>query len=93
MAKARWSIGVKNASTATLMELYQLLNASDENRPQALEIQRELVRRARAEGLTTREIVRILVAGVGTKRRRGLIAREWCDALEITETEAGRMAG
>lgn len=46
MAKAGWSISVKNAGTATLMELYQLLKASDENRPQALEIQRELVRQA-----------------------------------------------
>jgi hypothetical protein len=92
VAKAGWSISVKNASAATLMELYQLLNASDENRPQALEIQRELVRRARAERLTPQEILRILVAGVGTKRRRGLIAREWCDALGITETEARRMA-
>ena len=93
MAKAGWSVSVKNASTATLMALYQLLKASDENRPQALEIQRELVRRARAEALTTHEIVRILVAGVGTKRQRGLIAMEWCDALGVTEIEARRLAG
>lgn len=53
---------------------------------------RELVQRARAEGVTTQEIVRILVAGVGTKRQRRLIAREWCDALGITEIEARRMA-
>jgi hypothetical protein len=33
-----------------------------------VEIQHELVRRARADGVTTKEIVRILVAGVGTKR-------------------------
>jgi hypothetical protein len=37
--------------------------------------------------------VRILVAGVGKKRERVLIAREWCDALGLTEDEAGRLAG
>jgi hypothetical protein len=89
----RWSFSAESASSASLMELYQLLKASDENRPQALQIQRELVRRARVQGLTTRLIVRALVGGVGKRRERALIVKEWCEALGLTEAEAKRIAG
>lgn len=87
-----WSIRVKGLSTATLMELYQLLKGSAENRVQALEVQAELIARARAEGLTIHEIVKALVTGVGKKSERGDIAKEWCSALGITEREARRLA-
>jgi len=88
-----WSIRVKGLSTAALMELYQLLKGSARNRVQALEIQTELIARARAGGLTTQEIVKALVAGVGKKSERGEIAKEWSSALGITEHEARRLAG
>lgn len=88
-----WSVSVKTTSSAALTELYQLLKGSKENRSQALEIQKELVERARAEGLTTQEIVNALVAGVGKKSERAEIAKEWCEALGLTETEAKRLAG
>ena len=87
-----WSISVKSISTATLMELYQLLKESGD-KSRVVEIQGELVKRARAEGLTTQEIVRALVAGVGKKRERAAIAREWSEALRLTEKEARRLAG
>ncbi len=74
-----------------LMELYRLLKESDDRR-QAVEIQRELVGRAREEGLTIREIVRTLVAGVGKRSDRAAIASEWYEALGITEKEAKRLA-
>ena len=88
-----WSISVKGASTATLMELYGLLKESKEDRLQAIQIQQELVERARAEGLTTQQILNALVAGVGNKSRRAEIAKEWCKALGLTEKEATRRAG
>ncbi len=56
-------------------------------------IQRELVNRERHQGLSTEEIVDILVANVPTKRARGEIARQWCEALGLTEKEAKRLAG
>lgn len=87
-----WSISVRSLSTATLMELYRLLKESDDKR-QTAEIQRELVSRARAEGLTTQEIVDALVASVGKRRERAAIASEWCEALGLTEMEAKRLAG
>src|SRR2546425_11403752 len=60
-----WSVDLKGASTATLVELYELLKKSKESRSQAHEIQKELVERAKAVGLTTQEIVNALVAGGG----------------------------
>ena len=84
-----WSVDLKGASTATLVELYELLKKSKESRSQAREIQRELVERAKAAGLTTQEIVNALVAGVGKKTERAAIAKEWCVALGLTETETG----
>lgn len=91
--KGGWSIRVKGLSSTTLMELYQLLKGSAGNRVQALEVQAELIARAGAEGLTTQEIVKALVAGVGKKSDRGEIAKEWYPALGITEREARRLAG
>ena len=85
-----WSISVKGMNTATLMELYQLLK---DNRKKALEIQRELVERAKAQGMTTQEILNTLVTGVGKKTERAAIAKEWCAALGLTEAEAKRLAG
>ena len=35
-----WSISAENMSAATLMELYQLMKDSNENRDQAVQIQR-----------------------------------------------------
>lgn len=86
-----WSISMKSLSSATLMELYRLLKESDDRR-QAVEIQRELVARARKEGLTIREIVRTLVAGVGRRSDRAAIASAWYEALGIAEKEAKRLA-
>ena len=79
-------------STATLAELYRLLKDSKDNR-QAVEIQKELVRRAKAESLTIQDIVDVLVAGIGKKSLRAAIAREWSEALGLTEEEAKRLAG
>lgn len=87
-----WSISAKRASTASLMDLYRLLKGSEEHRTKALEIQKELVRRAMAGGRTTREVVNTLVAGAG-KRERAEIAREWAEALGVTEAEFRRLAG
>lgn len=86
-----WSFRPESMSTATLMELYQLLKGS-KNRRQAVAIQKELVRRAQAEGLTIHEIVDVLVAGIGKKSLRAAIAREWSEALGLTEEEAKRLA-
>lgn len=88
-----WSVNLKATSTATLVELYQLLKGSTEQRPQALAIQKELVERARLEGLTTEEILGVLVVGVGTRNERAAIAKEWCEALGLTADEARRLAG
>ena len=93
MSEPGWSVNVKNVSSASLMELYQLLKASDDNREQAREIQRELVSRARAAGMKTRDIMRVLVAGVTRKRERAVIAKEWCNALGLQENEARRLVG
>ena len=82
---------MKSLSTATLMELYRLLRHRDDRR-QAVGIQRELVGRARAEGLTLRDIVRTLVAGVGKRSDRAAIASAWYEALDVTEKEAKRLA-
>ena len=60
---------------------------------QVIAIQKELVRRAKAEGFTTQDIVDVLVAGVGRKTARAAIAREWAEALGLTEEEAKRLAG
>ena len=84
-----WTV---SASTATLAELYRLLEGSA-NPSKRIEIQRELVNRARHQGLSTEEIVKILVANVPTKRARGEIAKQWCAALGLTEKEAKRLAG
>ena len=87
-----WSIRLEGMSTATLMELYRLLKESNDKR-QAIEIQKELVRRAKAEGMTIQEIVDVLVAGIGRRSLRAAIAREWAEALGLTEEEAKRLAG
>ena len=84
-----WTV---SASTATLAELYRLLEGSRDP-SKRIEIQRELVKRARDQGLSTREIVEILVANVRTRRARGQIAKEWAEALGLTEREAKRLAG
>ena len=88
----RWSVNIGKASSATLLELYQLLATSEENPQQVLEIQRELVGRARAKGLTTQAIVKTLVTGVRTRRAREEVALAWAEALGLTESEAKRMA-
>jgi hypothetical protein len=82
---------VTNVSTATLLELYQLLKDSSD-RSHVVEIQKELVTRARAQGLTTRDILAALVAGVGKKADRVAIASAWCEALGLTDREARRRA-
>jgi hypothetical protein len=84
-----WSVSVKSARTETLMELYELLKG---DRTGALEIQKELVDRARATGMTTQEIMRTLVRGVVKKSERTAIAREWAEALGLKEAEAKRLA-
>ncbi len=84
-----WTV---SASTATLAELYRLLEGSPDP-SKRIEIQRELVNRARQQGLSTEDIVEILVAHVPTKRARGDIAKQWYEALGLTEKEARRLAG
>jgi hypothetical protein len=84
-----WTV---SASTATLAELHRLLEGST-NPSKRIEIQRELVNRARHQGLSTEEIVKILAANAPTKRARGEIAKQWCEALGLTEKEAKRLAG
>lgn len=85
-----WSVSVTGMSTGTLMELYRLLK---HDKAQALQIQKELVARAEAQGMTTQEILDTLVAGVGTKTKRAAIAKAWAEALRLTEAEARRRAG
>jgi hypothetical protein len=85
-----WSIRPESMSSAALMELYQLLKGSKDRR-HAVKIQKELVRRSKAEGLTIQEIVEVLVAGIGQKRLRAAVAREWSEALGLTEEEAKRL--
>jgi hypothetical protein len=90
--KSGWSINPQNYSAATLAELHSLLNESP-NVSQLRAIQKELVARTEKEqGLTRKEILKVLVAGVGTKRERREIAKEWCEALGMTEAEAKRLA-
>jgi hypothetical protein len=84
-----WTV---SASIATLAELYRLLEGSPDP-SKRIEIQRELVNRARHQGRSTEEIVEILVAKVPTKRARREIAKQWCKALGLTEKEAKRLAG
>jgi hypothetical protein len=86
-----WSIDPKKYSTKTLAALYRLLDDSPD-KSQRQEIQRELVARAEAQGFTTKEILRALVQGVGSRVERGRIAKEWSEALGLSEKEAKRLA-
>lgn len=87
-----WSISAESYGTRTLVELYGLLEGHP-NRAQRHLIQRELVNRALREGLSTQDILNTLTRGVGTKRGRSAIAKEWCNALGLSEAEAKRLAG
>ena len=89
MTTSRWSV---SASTETLIELYRLLDGMPPMEERDA-IQKEIVSRARAAKLSTKQIIATLVAGVGSKRARGAIAKEWSLALGISESEARRLAG
>lgn len=85
-----WSIDVGDCKDTTLGELYEQLKGS--NSPNKIPIQRELLKRAREKGAKTiKDLIGILIQGV-PKKGRIEIAREWCEALEISEIEFKRIA-
>lgn len=90
--KPGWNIDVKSCSPEQLVELLEQLEGS-QHKAQVLEIQRELVERARKLGRTTQQIVDGLCRRLPTKRERTKMAQRWSVALGISEEEFKRMAG
>ena len=86
-----WRVDVESCSTERLAELLVLLQGS-ENRAQLLEVQQEIVRRARRAGRTTTELVNGLTRHE-TRKGRAVVAKEWSSALGITEEEFRRISG
>lgn len=89
--KSGWSVDPKSCSNERLAELLVLLKGS-EHRAQLLEVQREIVERARKAGRTTKELVNGLTRHV-VKKDRAAVAKEWSAALGISEEEFRRIAG
>lgn len=90
--KSGWDIDVNSCSPKTLFELYQQLKESEGNAAICLKIKRRLVECMRETGSTNGKIVDILIKGVGSVRERREIAKEWSEALGITEAEFKRLA-
>ena len=86
-----WRVDVESCSIERLAELLVLLQDS-EHRAQLLEVQREIVGRARRAGRTTMELVNGLTRHE-TRKGRAVVAKEWSSALGITEAEFRRISG
>lgn len=85
-----WSIDVESCSTEQLVELAKQLKGS-EHRAQLLAIQREMVARLRKAGFSDQKIVDALIANAWAGDRAAL-AKEWAEALGMTEKEFKRLA-
>lgn len=90
--KPGWIVDVKSCSSEQLVELLEQLEGS-QHKAQVLEIQCELVERARKLGRTTQQIVDGLCRRLPTKRERAVMAKKWSAALGISEEEFKRKAG
>lgn len=90
--KPGWNIDVKSCSSEQLVELLEQLEGS-QHRSQVLEIQRELIERARKSGRTNQQLIDGLTRRLTTKKERAKMAQKWSAALGISEEEFKRMAG
>jgi broad-specificity NMP kinase len=55
--------------------------------------QKELVRRLKDKGFDNKKIAMMLTSNVYGKRKRLTIAKEWVEALEISESEFMKLIG
>ncbi len=86
------NVDVASLSHQNLVELIKQLDDSPyvSVRKKA---QKELVRRLKKKGFSNKRIAMILVSNVYGKRKRLAIAKEWAEALEISENEFLRLIG
>lgn len=85
-----WDIDIKSCSPETLLDLSRQLKGS-EYRAQLLEIQRELIDRVRTAGATDEEVINLLIQNIW-KGERTALAKEWSEAIGISEAEFMRIA-
>ncbi|QPD04511.1 MAG: hypothetical protein Nkreftii_002285 [Candidatus Nitrospira kreftii] len=92
MASEEWlSIDYKNCSPHELLSLLKQLEGGDHPSIRA-SIQRELIDRLKALEMSDRQIVDVLLQGVGYKAKRNKIAKEWAPIFGITAEEFKRIA-
>ena len=92
MAVTDWlSIDVKSCNPHELVALIDQLNGG-QHEGLRNELQRELVSRLRAKGLSNARIIDTLIQGVGRASVRDQIAKQWAQALEITVKEFKQIA-
>lgn len=92
MAATDWlSIDAKSCTPHELVALIDQLSGSLH---QGLrnELQRELVSRLRAKGLSNARIIDVLIQGVGRASIRDQIAPKWAQALEMTVKDFKQIA-
>lgn len=92
MVKKDWlAIDVKSCTPTELVVLLEQLAGSQHPSLRA-DIQRELVNRLRAKGLSDSKVIDVLLHGVGRSTIRNEIASQWATALGMTAQEFKRIA-
>jgi hypothetical protein len=86
-----WKVDVKSLSPDQIVQLLKELRGS-EHKEQVQNLKRELIERARGEGATDEQIIRVLAQNVARGSSLHDVAKEWADCFGISVTEFKRIA-
>lgn len=85
------SVDVKSLSDERLVEIALQLDGS-EHVELVDSLRRELIKRLKAMGKTTQDIIKYIVLNVYRGRRMGVVVRNWARVLDVTVEEFRRIA-
>ena len=86
-----WNINVKGLSLTEIVNLLRQLDGT-KHKDKILELQRELVKRARTEGVNDEAIIRTLTRGVARGLDLDAVAKKWATVLGVSVKEFKRIA-
>ena len=85
-------VDIFSLSHENLVDIIKQLKNGQHNAVK-IKAQKELIKRLKDKGFSNKKIAMILTANVYGIRKRLLIAKEWAEALEISEKEFMRLIG
>ena len=86
-----WNINVKGLSLTEIVNLLRQLDGT-KHKDKILELQRELVNRARTEGVNDEAIIRTLARGGARGLDLDAVAKKWAGVLDVSVKEFKRIA-